>query len=363
MIDNNPYVAAADIRVSNQMNNVPAQVLKAPLIVFKENGKSVNFAEWNLHDVSFVQPARINAFIVFLSSNGINYVLALAAGTPFHHILKATEVVSGVVTQQIEPKTATSQKLGQVTIGNIILKMNPKLGGYNQYFQQGAPSALNNQNVDAFKSFMEVTMVMGFYLSHSAPGNSREGEPSVCGYSFSINNRGNVARGGFIYFQGRDFEAGNADEQAPMKHTLTDIELRKPLQEACTLYFEKNGKYPEYVLVYRFGTSDGEIEKVKSEESGYMASILSDAMDGRSPKLIVISVRRQHNTRLFKQHADINGNDKAPLQNVEPGSCVAGTNPADIVMVPHRALQVRNCKPHFCSNLPSSEDLDVSQDF
>uniref|UniRef100_A0A914YL23 Piwi domain-containing protein n=1 Tax=Panagrolaimus superbus TaxID=310955 RepID=A0A914YL23_9BILA len=241
--------------------------------------------------------------------------------------------------------------------------MNPKLGGYNQYFQQGAPSALNNQNVDAFKSFMEVTMVMGFYLSHSAPGNNREGEPSVCGYSFSSNNRGNVARGGFIYFQSRDFEAGNADEQAPMKHTLTDIELRKPLQEACTLYFEKNGKYPEYVLVYRFGTSDGEIEKVKSEESGYMASILSDAMDGRSPKLIVISVRRQHNTRLFKQHADINGNDKAPLQNVEPGSCVAGTNPADIVMVPHRALQGTAKPTLFATIFPSSEDLDVSQEF
>uniref|UniRef100_A0AC34GJW7 Uncharacterized protein n=1 Tax=Panagrolaimus sp. ES5 TaxID=591445 RepID=A0AC34GJW7_9BILA len=141
MINNNVYVSAAQMKVADDMNSVSAQVVKAPLIVFKQNAKSVTFAEWDLREVQFVAPATINAFIVFFhrinrqdaqrfvqmvvgrarevgmtlggydyeeinddqcldknsiekrilyhrDTNGVDFVLAVVAGTPFHHILK-----------------------------------------------------------------------------------------------------------------------------------------------------------------------------------------------------------------------------------------------------------------------------------
>uniref|UniRef100_A0AC34FE23 Uncharacterized protein n=1 Tax=Panagrolaimus sp. ES5 TaxID=591445 RepID=A0AC34FE23_9BILA len=391
MINNNGYVSAAQIRVANEMNSVSAQVVQAPLIVFKQNAKSITFAEWDLRDVKrFVQMVVGRAREVGMilgrdreqnycyyeelyndqyldksilekrifyhrDTNGVDFALAIVAGTPFHHNLKATELITGVVTQQIKPQTAT--RLGSQTIANIISKMNLKKGGYNQYFQQSAPSKLSGQNVDAFKSFMESTMVMGFFLSHPSPGNNNESEPSVCGYSFTINNRGNIARGGYIYTTRRDVDAAHEGGVPPFKNILTEVELRKPLTDASKLYFEHNNKYPDYVLVYRFGTSDGEVQDVQNKESCNMLSVLSDAMEEHMPKLIIISVRRHHNTRLFKQRA------KNVIQNVDPGSCVPGANPSDIVMVPHRAVQGTAKPTIFATIFPSAEDLDIRQDF
>jgi eukaryotic translation initiation factor 2C len=289
------------------------------------------------------------AILHYRDTVGVDFVLAFVSGSEFHNILKATETVTHVPTQQVEPKTVSNPKLGAVTLGNIIQKMNLKHGGYNQYFQQAAPSQVNGDRIDLFQSFLQDTMVMGFYMTHPSPG-SPEDLPSICGYSFTTNKRGNVARGGFVYTK-------------PRQTILSEDELRKPLEDAVKLYFQENSSYPQRVLVYRFGTSDGEIEKIRAEECGTMMNGLTAAMNGQAPKLTVIAVRRQHNTRVFKQRNEIDPRAKAPFQNVTPGTCVPGTTESDIVMVPHRALQGTAKPTVFSTIFPSSGNADLTPHF
>uniref|UniRef100_A0A914YB47 Piwi domain-containing protein n=1 Tax=Panagrolaimus superbus TaxID=310955 RepID=A0A914YB47_9BILA len=401
--DHDSYIKSAGVRVSEEMNSVNAEVLNAPLIIYKNENmpKQVCDAVWDIKDVEFVKPAIINALLIiyngvphgvlllpvkkildqarrlgmtirnhdflalrndqltfeflektitqYRDSYGVDFVLAIGTGSDFHNILKATEVSTKIATQQVEPGTIKNPKLGGVTIGNILQKMNPKNGGYNQYFQQAVPSQINSDRIDVFQSFLQTTMVMGFYMSHPSPGSNEE-QPSVCGYSFSINKRGNVARGGFVFTK-------------PRQSILSEVELRKPFEDATKLYYQENNSYPQRVLVYRFGTSDGEISKIQGDECPQMLECLAAGMNGQIPQLTVIAVRRQHNTRIFKQKNSINPRDRAPAQNVTPGSCVAGANPFDVVMVPHRALQGTAKPTIFSTIFPGPEENDLTQNF
>jgi hypothetical protein len=401
IVDGDQYVSAAQVEIAPDMKTVKAEVLNAPVITYNNNvPKQVDYAVWDLRDVGFVKPVEINALAIFYNNVqrdivldrahkiqnqaarlgmkihskecfelqkdqlnpsyleetilryrdevGVDFVLAFVSGSEFHNILKATEIVTQVPTQQVEPKTVTNPKLGAVTLGNIIQKMNLKYGGYNQYFQQAVPSQVNGERIDLFQSFLQDAMVMGFYMTHPSPGS--EGLPSVCGYSFTTNKRGNVARGGFVFTK-------------PLQYILSQNELRKPLEDAVKLYFKENSSYPQRVLVYRFGTSDGEIEKIRAEECEFMMNELTAAMNGKTPKLTVIAVRRQHNTRVFKQLNQIDPRANAPYQNVTPGTCVPGTTESDIVMVPHRALQGTAKPTIFSTIFPSSGDADLTPHF
>uniref|UniRef100_A0A914Y6Z6 Piwi domain-containing protein n=1 Tax=Panagrolaimus superbus TaxID=310955 RepID=A0A914Y6Z6_9BILA len=84
----------------------------------------------------------------YRDSYGVDFVLAIGAGSGFHNILKTTEISTKVATQQIERRTINKPNFGGVTTENILQKMNPKNGGYNQYFQQAAPSQLNGDRID-----------------------------------------------------------------------------------------------------------------------------------------------------------------------------------------------------------------------
>uniref|UniRef100_A0A914QP64 Uncharacterized protein n=1 Tax=Panagrolaimus davidi TaxID=227884 RepID=A0A914QP64_9BILA len=402
IFDEDQYVSAAQVQIAPNMKTVKAEVLNAPVITYKNDvTKQVDYGVWDLRGVGFVKPVEINALAIFYNNVphntvlevahkihiqakilgmeihskecfgltneqlnasyleetilryrdevGVDFVLAFVSGSEFHNILKATEIVTNVPTQQVEPKTVTNPKLGAVTLGNVIQKMNLKYGGYNQYFQQAVPSQVNGERIDLFQSFLQDTMVMGFYMSHPSPGSS-EDFPSVCGYSFTTNKRGNVARGGFVYTK-------------PRQYILSEDELRKPLEDAVKLYFQENGSYPQRVLVYRFGTSDGEIEKIRAEECEFMMNELTAAMNGKTPKLTVIAVRRKHHTRVFKQLNQIDPLAKAPFQNVTPGTCVPGTTESDIFMVPHRELQGTAKPTVFSTVFPSSGDADLTPHF
>uniref|UniRef100_A0A914R8R7 Uncharacterized protein n=1 Tax=Panagrolaimus davidi TaxID=227884 RepID=A0A914R8R7_9BILA len=64
---------------------------------------------------------------------------------------------------------------------------------------------------------------------------------------------------------------------------------------------------------------------------------------GKSPVVLQPSAETQNGkpyTRVFKQLDQIDPREKAPQQNVSPETCVPGATESDIVMVPHRALQV-----------------------
>uniref|UniRef100_A0A914P9K2 Piwi domain-containing protein n=1 Tax=Panagrolaimus davidi TaxID=227884 RepID=A0A914P9K2_9BILA len=87
-------------------------------------------------------------------------------------------------------------------------------------------------------------------------------------------------------------------------------------------------------------STDGEIEKIRAEECGFMMNELTADMNGKTPKLTVIAVR-------------------PPQQNVTSGTCVPGATESDTLMVQHRALQ-GTAKPTIFT---SSSDADLTPHF
>ena len=182
---------------------------------------------------------------------------------------------------------------------------------------------------------------MGIFLSHAPPGytdDELKEIPTVGGYAYNLQDEGNVARGGFFYMKSCEDER-NPDGKIVRRVSIEE-EYRYPIKQAFKHYHEKNGKYPDRVLLYRFGASDGEFQKVQTVEAMAITAQMVDITGSDQIKLTIVGVRRQHNNRLFKQAKDINKNDGAPQQNVKPGTCAKGYNPSEVVMVPHRALQV-----------------------
>ena len=101
----------------------------------KRFGTSID--NYDFHDL---QPNEINipglvAQVEYYRDNfGCKYAMFLGDSKGFHDMIKATEVKTGVTTQQVMP--GTLKKAGGATATNIIQKMNPKNGGLNHFFQQ-----------------------------------------------------------------------------------------------------------------------------------------------------------------------------------------------------------------------------------
>ena len=174
-------------------------------------------------------------------------------------------------------------------------------------------------------------MIIGFEFSL---GQDR----STLGYAYSLSDDGNCQRGGFVHIEHQH------DPDAVRRNTLLNNRdlLRQPFVSAVEKYVQTKNTYPQRIVVYRSGISPGKNEGVYTEECQTMGAILEEIYQGKAelPHIIIIGCFRGHNSRIFKFDHQINDRDKAPQQNVHPGTCVDGYKSDEIIMVPHRALQV-----------------------
>uniref|UniRef100_A0AC35GCP9 Uncharacterized protein n=1 Tax=Panagrolaimus sp. PS1159 TaxID=55785 RepID=A0AC35GCP9_9BILA len=156
IFDVDQYVSAAQVQISPGMKTIKDEILNAPVITYKNDvPKQVDYSVWDLRDVGFVKPVEINASAIFYNNvshntvllgmrihskecfgltngqlnasyleetilhyrnkDGVDFVLAFVSGSEVHNILKATEIVTKVPTQQVEPKIVTNPKLGAGT--------------------------------------------------------------------------------------------------------------------------------------------------------------------------------------------------------------------------------------------------------
>ena len=61
------YVKDARVKIHDNLDEVSAPILPAPLITYQNGGRHIEFAEWDIREDKFVKPAVIGTFIVFLN--------------------------------------------------------------------------------------------------------------------------------------------------------------------------------------------------------------------------------------------------------------------------------------------------------
>lgn len=240
-------------------------------------------------------------FALFMSPDNV---------TNLHNSIKLYERQYEITTQDLKQSTVKKViERNQIrTLGNIILKSNVKKGGHNY---------------DLKNTIKPDRMIIGIGFNHTKTGETDT--LSVVGYAANTRKITTDFAGDFQYIQfSRDGQ----------------IELYDKIIENTVKNFKvsRNGA-PREIIIYRTSGSEGKYNDYCIYEIPYIKAKIKQNAPGC--KLAFIVVEKAHNVRLFKEK--INPNDKAPSQNVTPGSVVDSgiTNPklCEFYLSSHSGLQ------------------------
>ncbi|KAF7505467.1 hypothetical protein GJ744_000714 [Endocarpon pusillum] len=177
---------------------------------------------------------------------------------------------------------------------NVALKFNLKLGGINQLVDNTRLGIINEDK----------TMVVGVDVTHPSPG-SAPNAPSVAGMVAGVD---------------RWLGQWPADLRIQESRKEMVSELDSMLKSRLQLWKTqgKHAAFPENLLVFRDGVSEGDYEKVLNTELPLLRKACVDlypAQDTKKglPHITIIIVGKRHHTRFYPTNvsdADRSGNPK-----------------------------------------------------
>lgn len=350
--------------VGQRLITVPARVLEPPKVFYNKKSAKVAFGGWNMNNLTFNKPGNLKTWswiaIEDTSSSNIPFGGLGATVDRFTQALK----VNGVTVQQqplpgrqvtmrfpndpvldevfkqasakldlllvVLPgrdksdntelysyiKTLGDTRYGIHTIcvvgkkfaggrgeeqyfANVALKFNLKLGGNNQLVDPAHLSFINEDK----------TMIVGIDVTHPSPGSS-DRAPSVAGMVSSTDKH-------------LGQWPGILSVQKARQEKVSDLEsmLKTHLNNWRTL--GKHAHYPENIMVYRDGVSEGQYQMVYEEEvpllrKACQATYPPDMTKRNMPRLSVIIVGKRHHTRFYPTKP----NNMERSGNCEPGTVV-----------------------------------------
>jgi eukaryotic translation initiation factor 2C len=182
--------------------------------------------------------------------------------------------------------------------GNVALKLNLKAGGDNQ---QVDPPRLHFLSQGR-------TMIFGIDVTHPSPNSSKDA-PRVAAVV------GSTDAAGLGRFSARSLVQEKGQEM------LDPRKLKSAFGDLLHLWKteDRNANFPENIIVFRDGVSDGQHRMVRYDELLVIRGACSEAYDhvGQPrPRVTVVIVTKRHHTRfgpITEGNSDGNGN------------CVAGT--------------------------------------
>uniref|UniRef100_A0A0N5CEX3 Piwi domain-containing protein n=1 Tax=Strongyloides papillosus TaxID=174720 RepID=A0A0N5CEX3_STREA len=260
-------------------------------------------------------------FVLFMTPDSVTYL---------HNIIKLYERQYGIPTQDLKHSTVskTVEKNQFKTLENIIMKSNVKKGGHN---------------FDLKNVIKPDRMIMGIGFNHTISGG--EDSLSVVGYAANTRKIPSEFAGDVHYIQfARDGKIEFYD---------------KVIQNTVKNFKASRGISPKEIFIYRTSGSEGRYNDYCTYEIPYIKAKIKQYAPGA--KLVFIVVEKAHNVRFFKDK--INPTDKAPFQNVAPGSVVDTgiTNPklCEFFLTSHSGLQGTAKTPKY---VILYDDLNVKMD-
>lgn len=159
--------------------------------------------------------------------------------------------------------------------GNVALKFNLKLGGINHTLS----------NTDMGIVSQGKTMVVGIDVVHPSPGSGRASIAAMVG---SID---------------KDLAQWPVDLRIQIREGKEMLDkIRGMINSRLALWKKRHSKYPENILVYRDGVSEGQYGQVLDEELDKMrieSGELYKKAGQTWPRFTLIIVAKRHHTRFF----------------------------------------------------------------
>lgn len=220
-----------------------------------------------------------------------------------------------------------SRNAGPQYWANVGLKINLKLGGANQ--------TLRNSDMGFFADGK--TMLVGLDVTHPSPG-STSSAPSVVGIVASVDAQ---------------LAQWPADIRIQPARQEMVSDLDGLLQSRIKIWANHNkGKFPENIVVYRDGVSEGQYDTVIEKELPLLKKACetiypaSDTKKGL-PRMAIVVVGKRHNTRFYPT----NDSEAERSANPQPGTIVdrgiSESRHWDFYLQAHSALQGTARPAHY----------------
>ncbi|TKR94183.1 hypothetical protein L596_008502 [Steinernema carpocapsae] len=332
-----------DQAILNQFSNMMVQECRARGMTVPDRPTGLSFIGASREEVQeTLEKAKTegNQFCFFITNNDVTHI---------HQFMKFQERKLSIVTQDLKMSSAFDvvKKGKRQTLENVVNKTNIKNGGINYSLRFDDPVF----NMD--KLLPKDRMVIGLSTTHPKPipGKKEQDQapqdkkkqmheqrtgppvPSVVGVAANVLTESIEIVGDCL------FQQPNREEK---------IALLQPVIRSLMLQFMKHrGMPPVEIVVYRQGTSEGQFRNVMELE--YKMVKAAALQQGLNPKITFIVVQKMHNVRLMP--TDCKAGDRAPEQNVKPGTVVDTmvTHPKynEFFLNSHVALQGSARTPRF----------------
>ncbi|KAF7311608.1 Argonaute-like protein [Mycena kentingensis (nom. inval.)] len=237
-------------------------------------------------------------------------ILPAQAGDLRHQVKFWSLIMSGVRAQCVrEGKVKPDDQY----MNNVAIKINARLGGRYAIPAPGVVERIPGRY-----------MICGADVAHPSPGVLR---PSVAGLVYSTDKQATLYRG-----------------EAVLQHPRVEvIENLKEMMMNAILGFGSEHLPPEYIIFYRDGVSEGEMQKVQQYEIQAIKDACQEVwtekkVEGPLPKITFIVVVKRHQQRFYPRPgtiADRKGNCMAGLCVSEMKSPLG----LDFYLQSHAAIQ------------------------
>ncbi|MCJ1286740.1 hypothetical protein MMC26_006086 [Xylographa opegraphella] len=402
----NPTLAKFGIAVSKNMITVPGRILLGPEVKYRgSKSAKTSYGSWNMNQIQFTEGSSIGPWGImkidldgfrtplddpaFLQQTKINFRNALAANgvsapvpttipdlkltrgsnhdglidgrfskiqenlpdvkflliilpkadvSWYNRIKHCGDVIYGLHTVCVVGSKFGKLRLNRLSgqdepdlqyFANVALKFNLKKGGVNQALDKSKLGIVGEGN----------TMVVGIDVTHPSPG-SASNAPSIASMVAST-----------------DSQLGQWPAvlriQAARQERVADLD--DLLASRLKLWQVKNQKYPDNIIVYRDGVSEGQYNMVLQEELPLLQKACkgkysAEAQKRGLPKISIIVVGKRHHTRFYPTSAEINKIDTRSHNPVNGTVVDRGVTEArnwDFFLQAHTALQGTARPAHY----------------
>ena len=230
----------------------------------------------------------------------LNLVIVIIdkGGSDYQDVKRLGDSESGAaVTTQCLLNRTVKDRCNPVTLGNICLKINARLGGVNSIIDLGTrPPMLKGVPI----------IIFGADVTH--PRSDDTTSPSIASVVASVD------------LQGGRYRALHR-HQKPRQEIIADLkEMTK--DHLLAFYNATDRQKPVKIIFYRDGVSEGQFKAVRFEEIAALQKACTELESDYQPKITFIVVQKHHRTRFFpKTDQDKVGRSN----NVPPGTMVDRT--------------------------------------
>ena len=247
------------------------------------------------------------------------FIVNAKSTDPYNRLKKSCDCRYGVVSQVMQ--AAHVQKNQMQYIGNVLMKVNAKLGGFS--FRSLPAGQKPNTGYTHFKV---PTMIIGGDVSHPGPGSLGA---SMAALTISLDKFG--AR-----------YAAACQSNGSRIEMITTWNFEDMLKKHFLEWVNRYNSFPKHVIYMRDGVSEGQYQHVLHQEVRDLKAVWENLPNGKAMvanmKFTVIVCSKRHHIRFFPK-APNKDNNNNPL----PGTLVERdvTTPFmwDFYLCAHRAIQ------------------------